>query len=60
MEKEAEQTGTENSNPERDEELVDVLLAISVVSKRLARKLGILTRKDNQQGEGGKPDEQNE
>ena len=50
------ETDTEQCNSEIDEELADVLIAISVVSKRLARKLTALSR----QKEGGKPDEQNE
>ena len=60
METQDEQTGAGHRNHERDEELVDVLLAISVVSKRLARKLGMLTRQDKQQMKGGKADEQAE
>jgi len=42
-----------------DEELIGVLTAISVVSKRLARKLSILAGQ-SQSREGGKVDEQNE
>lgn len=42
-----------------DEELIDTLLAISVVSKRLARKLCIITAQ-RQSTEGGYPDEQHE
>ena len=42
-----------------DDELVDVLTAISVVSMRLARKLTLLARQ-SQSKEGGKADEQNE
>lgn len=44
---------------DNDEELIDTLLAISVVSKRLARKLCILTIQ-RQSTEGGYPDEQHE
>ena len=40
-----------------DKELVDVLTAISVVSKRLAMKLALI---QSQSTEGGKQDEQNE
>jgi hypothetical protein len=43
-----------------DEELADVLTAISVVSKRLARKLTTLSRQDKAKTEGGKTDEQDE
>ena len=42
-----------------DEELIDTLLAISVVSKRLARNLSILAAQ-SKPTEGGKADEQNE
>lgn len=42
-----------------DEELIGVLNAISVVSKRLARKLSMLAGR-SQSKEGGKADEQNE
>ena len=42
-----------------DEELIDTLLAISVVSKRLARNLSILAAQ-SKASEGGKTDEQNE
>ena len=56
MNTKAKETETEQYNSNIDEELADVLIAISVVSKRLARKLTALSR----QKEGGKPDEQNE
>ncbi|NCC04739.1 MAG: hypothetical protein EOM37_12020 [Proteobacteria bacterium] len=42
-----------------DEELVDVLTAISVVSKRLARNLTILAAQSKSK-EGAKTNEQNE
>ena len=42
-----------------DEELIGVLTAISVVSKRLARKLSMLAGQ-SQSMEGGKANEQNE
>jgi len=60
METQAKQTDTEYRNSEIDEELADVLIAISVVSKRLARKLTVLKREDERMAEGGKPDEQDE
>jgi len=41
-----------------DEELADVLTAISVVSKRLARKLQQLSRQDESKTKGGKTDGQ--
>ena len=48
-----------NTKPVRDEELIGVLTAISVVSKRLAKKL-IQLNQASQSEEGGKHDEQNE
>ena len=45
--------------PVPDEELIGVLMSISVVSKRLARKL-IQLNQTSQSQEGGKRDEQNE
>jgi hypothetical protein len=60
MEAQEKQTDTEYRNREMDEELADVLIAISVVSKRLARKLTVLQREDERMAEGGKPDEQDE
>lgn len=60
METDAKQTGTEICDPEIDEELADVLTAISVVSKRLARKLTTLSRQEKEKKEGGKTDEQGE
>lgn len=56
----AKQTDTKCHDREMDEELADVLTAISVVSKRLARKLTALSRQDEQKTEGGKSDGQYE
>lgn len=56
----AKQTDTESRDREMDEELADVLTAISVVSKRLARKLTTLSRQEKEKTEGGKSDEQDE
>lgn len=50
----------EGRDPEIDEELSDVLMAISVVSRRLARKLAMLSRQGKQNKEGGQPNEQDE
>ena len=50
--------GTRNKSP-ADEEVIDVLIAISQVSARLARKLTILAAQ-RQSEEGGKRNEQNE
>lgn len=47
-----------NTKPVSDEELIGMLTAISVVSKRLARKL-IQLNQTIQSEEGGKHDEQN-
>lgn len=48
-----------NTKPVSDEELIGVLTAISVVSKRLARKL-IQLNQTSQSEEGGNHVEQNE
>ena len=55
MEAPAKQTDTNCRDRETDEELAEVLTAISVVSKRLARKLSILSRQDREKTEGGNP-----
>jgi hypothetical protein len=54
-----EMYGTDTRTRAADEELIEVLTAISVVSKRLARKLTVLANQ-SQHKEGGKADEQNE
>jgi len=58
MQNQANQNDTQSQDPEMDEELADVLTAISVVSKRLAKKLTTLSQQENEKG--GKPDGQNE
>lgn len=60
MQTQVKQTDTESRDREMDEELSDVLTAISVVSKRLARKLTTLSQQEKEKTEGGKTDEQNE
>ena len=60
METQAKQTDTKCRDREIDEELADVLTAISVVSKRLAQKLTMLSRQDEQKAEGGNSGEQDE
>ena len=60
METQAKQTDTKDRDREMDEELADVLTAISVVSKRLARKLTMISRQDRKRAEGGNSDEQDE
>ena len=57
MQKQAKQNDTECHDLDIDEELADVLTAISVVSKRLARKLTMLKRQDELKAKGGKTDE---
>ncbi|MDD4590022.1 MAG: hypothetical protein PHG06_06260 [Parabacteroides sp.] len=47
-------------NAELDEELAGILTAISVVSKRLAKKLLALQRQKESTEEGGVPDGQDE
>jgi hypothetical protein len=47
-------------NQELDEELAGILAAISVVSKRLAKKLLTLQQQDTSQGKGGNLDGQDE
>ena len=58
MQNQANQTDTQSRDPEMDEELADVLTAISVVSKRLAKKLITLSQQEKEKG--GKTDGQNE
>ena len=53
------QTQERPRNSAEDEELSDTLIAISIVSKRLARKLALLAVR-SQFMEGGQPDEQDE
>ena len=50
---------SKRTKPVSDEELIGVLTAISVVSKRLAKKL-IQLNQASQSEEGGNHDEQNE
>jgi len=47
-------------DPQIDEDLADVLTAISVVTKRLAQKLNILSRQSKDETEGGNQNEQDE
>ncbi len=57
MQTQKKQNDTEIRDCGIDEELADVLTAISVVSKRLARKLTMLSRQEKAKKEGGKTDE---
>jgi len=60
MQTKANEKDTDLRDTELDEELAGILTAISVVSKRLAKKLLALQRQDESTGEGGTPDEQDE
>lgn len=53
-------TETDMGDSALDEELAGVLTAISVVSRRLAKKLLALQRPGEPSEEGGKPDGQDE
>ena len=60
MQTPAKQPAGETRDCEMNEELADVLTAISVVAKRLARKLTGLARQENQDQKGGNADGQAE
>ncbi|MGI6614392.1 MAG: hypothetical protein ACOX3M_08505 [Saccharofermentanales bacterium] len=60
MQTEAKERNAEMRDAELDEELAGILTAISVVSKRLAKKLLALQRPDKSTEEGGVPDGQDE
>jgi len=58
METKAKNTDLRDGN--LDEELAGILTAISIVSKRLAKKLLALQKRDESAGEGGEPDGKDE
>ena len=60
MKTKTNESDTNCRDREVDEELAGVLMAISVVSKRLAKKLSQLSQRDTPAEEGGNPDEQDE
>ena len=60
MQIEPNEKNTEVRDVELDEELAGILTAISVVSKRLAKKLIALQKQKESTREGGAPDEQDE
>ncbi len=60
MQTKANDKDTDLRNAEFDEELAGILTAISVVSKRLAKKLLVLQQRDKSGEEGGEADEQDE
>ena len=60
MQTKANERDADIRDTELDEELAGILTAISVVSKRLAKKLLALQKQNESTGEGGAPDEQDE
>ncbi|OXS26890.1 MAG: hypothetical protein BI182_12225 [Acetobacterium sp. MES1] len=54
------QTPTASKDQQLDEELADTLTAISVVSKRLAKKIKALSAMEQEKKEGRVSNEQNE
>ena len=60
MQTKANERDADIRDTELDEELAGILTAISVVSKRLAKKLLALQKQKESTGEGGAPDEQDE
>ena len=60
MQAEANERNAEMRDAELDEELAGILTAISVVSKRLAKKLLALQKRDESTEKGGNPNEQDE
>ncbi|MBS4022076.1 MAG: hypothetical protein KGZ79_08150 [Dethiobacter sp.] len=60
MQTKANERNSEMRDTELDEELAGILTAISVVSKRLAKKLLALQRQNESAGEGGASDGQDE
>lgn len=60
METKAKNTDTDLRDVDLDEELAGILTAISIVSKRLAKKLIALQKRDESTKKGGNPDEQDE
>ncbi len=60
MQMKAKNTDTDLRDGDLDEELAGILTAISIVSKRLAKKLLTLQKRDETTEEGGNPDVQDE
>ncbi len=60
MEKKAKNTDTDLRDVDLEEELAGILTAISIVSKRLAKKLLALQKRDESTEKGGNPNEQDE
>ena len=60
MQTKAKNTDVDVDDDGFNEELAGILTAISIVSKRLAQKLGVLQRRDGRAEKGGNQDEQDE
>ena len=60
MDAKSNPTDTAGRGIEVDDEIIGVLYAISVVSKRLARNLALLERQGERSKEGGRPHGQDE
>ena len=60
METKDKNTDTDLRDVDLDEELAGILTAISIVSKRLAKKLLALQNRDESTEKGGNPNEQDE
>ena len=58
MDEKTKPVGTASRDNELDEELAGILTAISIVSKRLAKKLSQLSQHGEPTEKGGKQDEQ--
>ena len=60
MQTKAKNTDADLSGDGLNEELAGILTAISIVSKRLAQKLSVLQRRNEETEKGGNQDEQDE
>ena len=60
METKAKNTDTDLRDVDQEEELAGILTAISIVSKRLAKKLLALQKRDESTEKGGNPNGQDE
>lgn len=60
MQTKAKSTEADVGDDGLNEELAGILTAISIVSKRLAKKLSAFQRRDGTTGKGGNQDEQDE
>ena len=60
MQTKAKNTDVDVGDDGFNEELAGILTAISIVSKRLAQKLSVLQRRNEETEKGGNQDEQDE